>query len=199
MAQEVTLNGLLCHPIELVGREWDSGVSLDLHTVKSIYLGPWTWDTTYSEMGKLMFELKNRSKKENAEPIAGAMAGYVRQFIPQSFDCVIGIPPSDIRPFQPVSEITSKLATLLNVPDCSNLVKKVKLTKPLKNLHDQTDRRRELEGAFSVDGQVRGKSVLVIDDLYRSGETVSEVCRSLRAAGAQSIHLVTATKTRTRR
>ncbi len=41
----------------------------------------------------------------------------------------------------------------------------------------------------------RGKSLLVLDDLYDSGETLKEVTRVLQCAGARSVKVLTVTRT----
>ena len=52
-------------------------------------------------------------------------------------------------------------------------------------------RRRNLSGAFRVNGDVLGREVLLIDDLYTSGATARECARVLRRAGATQIWIAT--------
>ena len=56
-------------------------------------------------------------------------------------------------------------------------------------------KRRNVAGAFAVRGPVRGRRVLVVDDLYDSGATLEEVTRVLQQAGVQAVLVVTLTRT----
>jgi predicted amidophosphoribosyltransferase len=51
------------------------------------------------------------------------------------------------------------------------------------------ERRRNVRGAFRARA-VRGR-VLVVDDVYTTGSTVSAAATALRAAGASSVEVVT--------
>jgi len=77
-------------------------------------------------------------------------------------------------------------------------VAKVKSTGQLKDVFDFAKRTEILGGALTVDVvQTNGKRLLLIDDLYRSGATVSTIARLLMTAGAaRAVYLVTLTQTR---
>ena len=55
------------------------------------------------------------------------------------------------------------------------------------------ERQDNVKGAFAVTdpAQVKGKSVLLIDDLYTTGSTVKECARVLRKAGAGRVEVLT--------
>ena len=53
------------------------------------------------------------------------------------------------------------------------------------------DRRRNLRGAFGVHGDVRGREVLLVDDILTTGATARECARVLMAAGAAKVWVVT--------
>jgi predicted amidophosphoribosyltransferase len=55
-----------------------------------------------------------------------------------------------------------------------------------------------LNGAFAVDAaKTKGKRLLLLDDLYRCGATVSTVAQLLMTTGAaRAVHLLTLTQTR---
>jgi ComF family protein len=52
-------------------------------------------------------------------------------------------------------------------------------------------RRRNLSGAFAVRGDVRGREVLLIDDILTSGATARECARVLMRAGATKVWVAT--------
>jgi ComF family protein len=55
------------------------------------------------------------------------------------------------------------------------------------------ERQDNVKGALSVTdpARVKGKSVLLIDDLYTTGSTVKECARVLRKAGARRVEVLT--------
>jgi predicted amidophosphoribosyltransferase len=77
-------------------------------------------------------------------------------------------------------------------------VVKVKDTPELKNVFDFEERMCILKDAFEIRGLVVcGRSVLLFDDLYRSGATLNAVSRLLQQEGeVKSIYVLTLTMTR---
>jgi ComF family protein len=55
------------------------------------------------------------------------------------------------------------------------------------------ERRDNVKGAFAVSdpAQVKGKNVLLIDDVYTTGATVAECAKVLRRAGAMQVEVLT--------
>lgn len=54
-------------------------------------------------------------------------------------------------------------------------------------------RRRNMVGAFRISGgqRVQGKTVILVDDVFTTGATVSACARKLKRAGAARVHVVT--------
>jgi predicted amidophosphoribosyltransferase len=65
-----------------------------------------------------------------------------------------------------------------------------------KDMRTRAHKRANVAGAFAVQSNVCGRSLLVLDDLYDSGETLKEVTRVLKRAGARSVKVLTLTRTR---
>ena len=80
-------------------------------------------------------------------------------------------------------------------------IKKVKDTPQLKNVADLDERLRILEGVHEVDSAgIRGKRILLFDDLYRSGATMNAITDILYDhGGAVEVFALTVTRTRSNR
>lgn len=70
-------------------------------------------------------------------------------------------------------------------------LKRVKATPPLKGLSIQ-QRRRTVAGAFRVAprAELRGRTVVLIDDVLTTGSTANACARVLKRAGAERVELV---------
>ena len=75
-------------------------------------------------------------------------------------------------------------------------LKKVKETDRQKKLTAK-ERRENLKGVFDVvrADEIKGKNVLVIDDVYTTGATINECARVLKRAGARKVYSITAAQT----
>jgi competence protein ComFC len=190
-------------PLRLEG-PWAEGYVLERqHTLSSEFLGHDSFghpqfETTRSELGELVFRLKNRADRTTLEPIAEAAANFLSGWgIP--IDAIVPVPPSLRREFQPVIEIAQAIGEQLGKRVLVEAVTKVRETPQLKDVFGLAERQSLLEGAFAVDsGAIKGQRVLLVDDLYRSGATAGIVARELIGAGASAVFFLAMTKTRTR-
>ena len=87
------------------------------------------------------------------------------------------------RGFNQALVIARPLAGLVGVPLQARL-----LARPVDTAAQSTmtpaARRRNVRGAFEVEGDVDGKHVGVVDDVMTSGKTLHEVARKLKHSGA---------------
>jgi predicted amidophosphoribosyltransferase len=117
-----------------------------------------------------------------------------------SIDVILPVPPSKKRTFQPVIEIAEGISSALKIPLFKDFLRKTKETPELKNVYEYHKRLELLKDTFIVkDLSLKGKNVLLFDDLYRSGATINEITRVLQEKGMVSkVYVLAITKTRSR-
>lgn len=190
------------NPKRIIGR-WTEGFALDFHTLSSEYIGDDEYghpqfDTKRSEIGELLYRLKYREDKS----VLGDIISTASQFIKSKnwpVDLIVSVPPSRKgREFQPVPPLAMGIGGALGIDVCIDCVTKVKDTPELKSIFDFEKRMSILKDAFEIrDPVVAGRSILLFDDLYRSGATLNAVSRLLKQEGkAKNIYVLTLTMTR---
>jgi competence protein ComFC len=169
---------------------WDDGRTLDLHIRSSEFVGyneygHAQFESTRTELGELLYGLKYKGDQSAIEPIAQAVCDFVRGWNP-GIDVIVPAPPSKPRAVQPLFQIADEVGRLLSLPVDKTSVHKDKATPELKNV-DHAKRIELLGGAHSLVGDaLRGRRVLLLDDLYQSGATLNAIARLLKEAGGVS-------------
>jgi predicted amidophosphoribosyltransferase len=160
---------------------WSQGYVLDVHTLQSEFLGhdefghP-IFDTKRSEIGELLYRLKYKNDASVLEEIVETTARFIRSWKLIQLDFILPTPPSKRRSNQPVMRIAKGLSESLKVPLCSDCIVKIRETAELKNVYDYHERLKLLENAFEVKStKLKGATVLLFDDLYRSGATMNSM------------------------
>ena len=142
------------HPIKLPG-PWSEGFVLERqHTLSSTLIGHDSngnpqFDTKRSELGELVYRLKNRSDRKALTPIAEAAVEFIKGWVPK-VDAIVPVPPSRKRAYQPVVEIAKAIGRLLSVPVDLAAIVKAKDTPELKNVFDFKERTMALQDAFKI-------------------------------------------------
>jgi competence protein ComFC len=190
--------------IEITGN-WRRGHAFDVHTLSSTYLGPnelghAQYENVRSEMGELVYQLKYRrdqSKLDDIVKLLDKIKGI------EQFDFLMPIPPTDkSRQFQPVTEIAVALGKRHGVTVLVDFLEKAPGGPALKNVNDPDERKKLLRESLRIVApySIKGKTVLLIDDLFRSGSTLEVATEILlNDAGASDVCVLTMTKTRSNR
>ncbi len=113
----------------------------------------------------------------------------------QPFDALVPVPLHHVRQREREFNQAEVLARLI-APRAQrpvwNALKRIRKT-PTQTRLDRSERMENLRGAFKVrrPAQVKGKHLVLVDDVFTTGSTVEECSRVLRKAGAASVRVIT--------
>ena len=108
------------------------------------------------------------------------------------FDVLTWVPISALRRyrrgFDQVELLANAVAAELGI-SAVKVLKKIRHTPPQSRLKSAAQRRANISGAYRVcdPDSVRGKRVLLLDDIITTGATISECARMLTLAGAAEV------------
>jgi len=174
-------------PLELPG-PWPRGLALDRYS---------EGETT--EVGDLLSRFKYGGQGRLGRVLGGALArvladdpGY------EDVEVVAHIPATRRRRGPDAAcELAKVVARGLGVRCLPRLMARTRRTALQKDVVARGERRENVAGAFRVRRArlVRGRTVLLVDDVYDSGATLEEGWRVLMAAGAREVVVATAAAT----
>ena len=142
-------------------------------------------------MRQAIHELKYRNLRALAAPLAKLLYDYL-MVNPVPGEVLVPVPLHRKRLRERgynqsslLAREMSKLTGLLVVDDC--LVRQ-QPAPPQARTASISERQRNVAGAFACrDGRLRGKQVLLIDDVTTSGSTLNACAGALKSAGAASV------------
>ena len=110
-------------------------------------------------------------------------------------DCIVPIPLHGRRKrkrgYNQAQLIAKELSKLSGIPINISALKRIRYTDPQKRF-DNKMRKKNLREAFCVTDKLRGvKRVLLIDDIYTTGNTIDETARKLKEAGVEKVYFLT--------
>ncbi len=117
----------------------------------------------------------------------------VKNFL-REIDVAVAVPISEEklkkRGFNQSEQIFADELKNFNIP-LENILTRTKETSPLYNLN-RTERKAAVSGVFSPTENLNltGKNVLIVDDIYTTGATVTECGRVLKNCGAAKIFVL---------
>lgn len=176
------------HPRQLPG-PWDVGWALGFH---SQFAGS-NWNR--SDTGELAYRLKYQGDLSVLPALVEQATTLIADH-PEiaQVDAIVPVPPSTPRLHDPVSGFAKALAQRLGLAFLPILIKS-RQTAPQKEMRTLAQKRVNMAGAFDLISPVKGKHLLVLDDLYDSGTTLEEIYRLLCRSGAAGVCVLTITRT----
>ncbi|MBU2548126.1 MAG: ComF family protein, partial [Proteobacteria bacterium] len=140
---------------------------------------------------------KYSGRTEMAGPLAAFMANRLGPpYYPPGADLVLPVPLHRRRLRQRGFNQALLLARALYRPwpalVCQDLLVRTRWTEPQVRLKG-AERARNVSRAFAVadESRIRGKAVILLDDVYTTGATAGECARTLKRAGATRVLVLT--------
>ena len=142
--------------------------------------------------GGLVRNLKYRGVSRLAEPMGRQMLRAFDGLQPAQIDCVVPVPMhirrTRKRGVNQALLLAREMAGGLGLPLAEALVR-TRNTRQQARL-DAAERLHNLDGAFAVACDVKGKRVLLVDDVCTTGATANACAEALLAGGASAVLLV---------
>ncbi len=133
----------------------------------------------------------HRFKYQRQVWLAPFFAGFIELPAGWRIDCLTPVPLHPLRRWLRTFNQSERLASALQarypIPIRSDLLRRTRYTAPQARL-DAARRAVNLTGAFSANARVAGLSVLLIDDVTTTHNTLQNCAAALRHAGAKRVY-----------
>lgn len=188
--------------------KWTVSISDDADESHALYLhilphpteDPYVPRWQRTRIGNLVNEAKSYGPTTGNKAAAMELSERMEYWIIRhpryrSADVIISAPPGNPnKAFDLPRFIATHLSKALEFHlEACKIVHAVQQQKSLPQ--DIESLRSNVSGNFKIAVSLRGKDVIVIDDIYQSGETLRELTRACREAGAKSVLSLAASKT----
>lgn len=148
---------------------------------------------------KVILAFKFRKKLKIMPLLAQAMGDSVGTLEVPTFDLLCAVPMSKERlaerTFNQAEMLAEELGAQLGIP-CMLLLTKI-CENQIQHRLSGMERKENVRGVYTVTAgqQVRGKNILLCDDIITTGSTLRECAHVLKTAGAACVFCVTAATT----
>ncbi len=146
----------------------------------------------------IILGFKHADKLVNGEFMANQMLRAIRDL--HKVDYVIPVPLHYFRLLKRLYNQSSLLGQIIaknkKIPILHRTLLRIKPTASQGN-KKYSQRRKNIKNAFSLNNasKIKGKNILLVDDVYTSGATLDECAKTLLGAGARKVYAVVYAKT----
>ena len=165
--------------------------------MKLSFVAQWTGIWYYKDdVRASLLRYKFGGRRSYASAFGRMLAMKLHRMQWDDMDLITWVPISRRRRFRrgfDQSELIARIvAQELDIPLVA-ATKKIRHTKPQSTMGDAAHRRANILGAYRVTDPMilKGKRILLIDDIVTTGATASECSRVLLTAGAKEVKLAT--------
>jgi predicted amidophosphoribosyltransferase len=150
----------------------------------------------FTSVGELVASAKDLESAGALRQLEHLLAAWVLDLELPAGAAVIAVPPGPNRTSHPVPSLAACVAETLDVDLASGLLKRENPTPRLRET--PAERRRDVVEAagYSVDPAVKGRNVILVDDVILTGTTLGFLAELLLDAGATSVEAVVIARTR---
>jgi ComF family protein len=140
---------------------------------------------------KAVHELKYRNLRALAASLAGLLANYIKlNPLPGEVLLCVPLHPRRLRErgYNQSGLLARELSKRIDLPVVDDCLIRVNEAQPQVRAVDVEQRRRNVAGAFACrDERVRGKRIILVDDVCTSGATLESCAVALKDRGATSV------------
>jgi ComF family protein len=169
----------VCGPCRETPPAWDWARAAGL------YAGP---------LREALHAFKFGGRRALAGPLAELVLEQCGPDLPATVDALVPVPLArrreSERGFNQAGLIAERLARRLGRPVRPRWLRRVRPTTPQTDLGAEA-RRANVRDAFVASPRVAGRALVLIDDVYTTGATAGECARTLKAAGARAVGVLT--------
>lgn len=150
------------------------------------------------ESSKMIYSLKYYGNKYAAKHIASAMIAPLSDF--GQVDIIVPVPLHQKRykerGYNQAKLLCDSISEMTSLPTSDKLLER-KIETETQTGKSKEERKANVVGAFVVTNkaEVKGKNILVVDDVFTTGATTNECARVLKRAGAKHVYVLCCLKT----
>lgn len=158
---------------------------------------------TYNGITGELVRLFKYKKKTSISKRLGNMLGIILQsdeFL-SCADAIIPVPLHRVayrsRGYNQSELLAYEVSKITQLPVLTNILYRIKPTKPQKSIDEREKRLANVKGAFRSkrSEKIEGKKVILIDDVCTTGATLDECASELNKAGASDIYALVCART----
>ncbi len=176
----------------------DTAIALDWYKLAQDTVDPWEWpNTEVAELvrqGKYLNRFDARRQADAGLKLVARLCDTIRCHAGLSRATVIlDVPGHDSEQVSFGSRVACSVASRLNLPVAKTSTSST-FRPPAKNA-DSLARITAIKNKFFVRYDLRYHNALVVDDVFKSGTSMSETARAIRVAGAVHVNGIVAVRT----
>ena len=178
----------LCHRCRTGGPEYSKG-KLNAQFLDS-FTAVWYYE---GYVRRSLLRYKFHGARHYAPSYGRILAMRILREHPEGFDVITWVPVSPLRKlrrgYDQVELLAKAVSAELSIPAC-RLLKKVRHNPPQSGFSGHPERRANVLGVYRcVDKEhIKGKRILLLDDILTTGATAGECARVLLSAGGSEVH-----------
>lgn len=150
-------------------------------------------------VAKAIHRFKYEQRPDLARPLASLLAKAATAFLRDVRAPLVPLPLHTgrfrERGYDQATLLAVELGSVSKRPVKDDWLERTRATERQVGLHEDA-RDANVRGAFASPPAVKGQEVLLVDDVYTTGSTVSEATRTLLAAGATRVFVLTLARAR---